>query len=221
MVRKCCVPKCSSNKDTPVHRLPRDTQKAEQWLRTIGRTDLIGASETILKELRICTLHFPDHMICVDTKRRVLKNDAIPSMHLSDEIETVNINININSDNNDIMSCNASTSQINETVENVQCNPNSISLNCKDKRVVELQRNVRRMKKSIYKKKKIIEKQRREKKNLQRNKWKDMTTDLTKYQKIFFDMIEKNLKLASGVTDFKIKDTWKNVERNRIVKFQT
>ncbi|XP_071575177.1 uncharacterized protein [Temnothorax nylanderi] len=203
MVRKCCVPKCISKKDTPVHRLPRDTQKAEQWLRTIGRTDLIGASNTILEELRICTLHFPDHMILVDTKRRVLKNDAIPSMHLSDKIETVNINININSNNNDIMSCNASNSKINETVENVQCNPNSISLNSKDK-VLELQKNMRRIKKSIYKKNRIIEKQRREKKNLQRNKWKNITTDLTKYQKIFFDMIEKNLKRASGVCLFKI-----------------
>lgn len=48
MVRKCCVPKCGSKNDTPVHRLPRDTQKAEQWLRTIGRTDLIGNMEIII-----------------------------------------------------------------------------------------------------------------------------------------------------------------------------
>ena len=42
MVRRCCVPKCKSKKDTPVHRFPHDVSKAEQWLRTITRTDLIG-----------------------------------------------------------------------------------------------------------------------------------------------------------------------------------
>lgn len=47
MVRRCCVPKCISKKDTPLHRLPREANKAEQWLQIITRTDLIGNVEVI------------------------------------------------------------------------------------------------------------------------------------------------------------------------------
>ncbi|XP_011701019.1 PREDICTED: uncharacterized protein LOC105457827, partial [Wasmannia auropunctata] len=222
MVRRCCVPKCISKKDIPVHRLPRDDHKAKQWLRTIGRTDLIDASEKVLKELRICTLHFPEHMIFAHTKRRILKNDAIPSMHLSNDIEDINTNINldsytnnnINSDinldstNNSIMPyISASTSSVNnEAVENVERYSNFISIEkSKDKevkeqksqqeqKVLQSQIKTRRLKKCIYKKKKIIDIL-KQKKNLYRgNKWSIITADLTKSQKIFFDIIEKNLK---------------------------
>lgn len=142
-------------------------------------------------------------MIFTDTKRRILKSDAIPSMHLFNDIETINSNMDNNS--NVIMPYTYASTSNNEAMENIECDPNSIPiLKSKDKKkeekIVELKRNVRKLKKSIHKKKKIIEKQKMEKRNLRpENKWINITKNLTKSQKIFFDIIEKNLKRAPEV----------------------
>lgn len=106
-------------------------------------------------------------MIFIDTKRRILKNDAIPSMHLFNKA----INSNMNNNSN-IMSY-ASVSN-NEAMENTACDPNSIPIlksekyKEKEETITELKKDVRRLKKSIYKKKKLIQQQKKEKKNLRR-----------------------------------------------------
>lgn len=152
-------------------------------------------------------------MIYADTKRRILKPDAIPSINLVTEIETnleteTNVNdINIDINTNDITSYCATTSNIsNIAMENVQCIPNSIPiLNKDEEKTTQLRRTIRGLKKSLSKKKKIIKKHTREKKILRRgNKWNNITKDLTKSQKIFFDIIEKNLKRAPEVCLFYI-----------------
>lgn len=153
-------------------------------------------------------------MIYADTKRRVLKPDAIPSINLVTEIESnqivtenvipeietnleteTNVNdINIDINTNDITSYCATTSNIsNIAMENVQCIPNSIPiLKDEQEKTTQLRRTIRGLKKSLSKKKKIIKKHTREKKILRRgNKWNNITKDLTKSQKIFFDIIEK------------------------------
>ncbi|XP_039303320.1 uncharacterized protein PF11_0213-like [Solenopsis invicta] len=249
MVRRCCVPKCKSKKDTPMHRFPQDVNKAEQWLKTITRTDLIGASRKVLDELRICTVHFPDEMINIYTKRRVLKPDAIPALAINSiiETETVNanaeiINIDINNDDcamsysnvsnvNNVSSINnvsnvsninnisnvsnVNNSNVNNTnvsnvaMENVQCIPNFMPILKKSidhEKVRYLKNDIRRLKKQVNKKKKLIEKHAREKKKSRTNKWDSITEDLTKSQKIFFDIIKKNLKRAPEGPDVKIKD---------------
>lgn len=165
-------------------------------------------------------------MIYADTKRRILKPDAIPSINLVTEIESnqivtenvipeietnleteTNVNdINIDITTNDITSY--TTSNIsNIAMENVQCIPNSIPILNKDEqeKTTQLRRTIRGIKKSLSKKKKIIKKHTREKKILRRgNKWNNITKDLTKSQKIFFDIIEKNLKRAPEVCLFYI-----------------
>lgn len=167
-------------------------------------------------------------MIYADTKRRILKPDAIPSINLVTETESnqivtenvipeietnleteTNVNdINIDINTNDITSYCATTSNIsNIAMENVQCIPNSIPILNKDEqeKTTQLRRTIRGFKKSLSKKKKIIKKHTREKKILRRgNKWNNITKDLTKSQKIFFDIIEKNLKRAPEVCLFYI-----------------
>lgn len=165
-------------------------------------------------------------MIYADTKRRILKPDAIPSINLvteteSNEIVTENVipeietnletetnvnDITIDINTNDITSYCATTSNIsNIAMENVQCIPNSIPILNKDEKTTQLRRTIRGLKKSLSKKKKIIKKHTREKKILRRgNKWNNITKDLTKSQKIFFDIIEKNLKRAPEVCLFYI-----------------
>lgn len=168
-------------------------------------------------------------MIYADTKRRILKPDAIPSINLVTETESnqivtennvipeietnleteTNVNdINIDINTNDITSYCATTSNIsNIAMENVQCIPNSIPILYKDEqeKTTQLRRTIRGLKKSLSKKKKIIKKHTREKKILRRgNKWNNITKDLTKSQKIFFDIIEKNLKRAPEVCLFYI-----------------
>lgn len=168
-------------------------------------------------------------MIYADTKRRVLKPDAIPSINLVTETENnqivtgnnvipeietnleteTNVNdINIDINTNDITSYCATTSNIsNIAMENIQCIPNSIPILNKDEqeKTTQLRRTIRGLKKSLSKKKKIIKKRTRKKKILRRgNKWNNITKDLTKSQKIFFDIIEKNLKRAPEVYLFYI-----------------
>ncbi|KAL0101887.1 hypothetical protein PUN28_018440 [Cardiocondyla obscurior] len=90
MVRRCCVPKCTSASSMPVHRFPKNKEKAEAWLKAIDRNDLIGKKQN---ELRICTEHFTEEMFIKDRSRRCLKEDAHP-------ISNINLfNTNINDDN--------------------------------------------------------------------------------------------------------------------------
>lgn len=112
MVRKCCVPDCTSSSRIPNHRLPSEDLKAQAWLEAIGlnieskfKTFQTGmflccshkginyikilyfVVTDITKEerakLRICTLHFPDTMIMPYGQKRRLMHNAIPTLHLS------------------------------------------------------------------------------------------------------------------------------------------
>lgn len=87
MVLKCCVPNCTSNKDIPKHLFPKDVIRREEWIRAIKRLDLIDAPKETVNKLKICTLHFSDDMICTYTRRRVLKDSAIPVLYLPNDDE--------------------------------------------------------------------------------------------------------------------------------------
>ncbi|KAL0098869.1 hypothetical protein PUN28_020856 [Cardiocondyla obscurior] len=56
MVRKCCVSKCTSSSSMPVHRFPKNKEKAEAWLKAIDWNDLIVT--LLSRKLQVtCTLH--------------------------------------------------------------------------------------------------------------------------------------------------------------------
>ncbi|XP_067212208.1 uncharacterized protein [Linepithema humile] len=112
MVYKCCVPRCTSRTSKfPIHRFPKNVEKAEIWLRAIGRTDMIGVDKQTLDKLRICSEHFSEDMVLTYTSRRVLKDCARPVLNLPVDILQENVNMDIE-----------------EILENVQSNPDLESM---------------------------------------------------------------------------------------------
>jgi len=135
--------------------------------------------------LRICTLHFTDDCVVSYAARRILKDWALPTLHLP-SIEQDRASTNIISNF--------------ETIE-LQHNPVIIPApKCKQ---VNIQTSVqacyrqklRQIKKVLYKKKiKIYEQRKQINKLRKRNKWEEIVTDFSSVQRIFLDMIKMNLK---------------------------
>ncbi|XP_039305458.1 uncharacterized protein LOC120357831 [Solenopsis invicta] len=220
MVYKCCVPKCTSNKQIPLYIFPKDVRRRESWLRAIQRIDLINASKKRLDKLRICTLHFSDDLICDYTKRRILKEFAIPNTNLSLEINEEPCNNNNNLEEFAVSNTNA-TIEIDEPcnsnynvqiTENVRCESNLMPIDEVAEEETQrkepttqypkqlIKKNIRNMQKLLHKKKKYIHLQRKKIKQLRhKNKWENLTADLSNTQRIFMEMIIKNLHCAPEV----------------------
>lgn len=175
-----------------------------------------------LDKLRICTLHFSDDLICDYTKRRILKEFAIPNVNLPIEIEPccnnnptefaishINATIEINTEPNNSINENLTV----QITENVRCESNLLPIHEEVIVAEEIRRreptthpiqimkkNIRNMKKLLHKKKKYIHLQRKKIKELRhKNKWEDLSDDLPKMQKIFMEMVFKNLHCAPEV----------------------
>jgi len=105
-------------------------------------------------------------MVYKDTQRRVLKNDAVPTKNLI-HVEAINqSNIASTSKNNDFTSCENVNSELTYE-ENVQCNPNFTPVfqsAHKKEATITYRRKLRQLKKLLWKKNKIIRKQKQEKK---------------------------------------------------------
>lgn len=178
-----------------------------------------------LDKLRICTLHFSDDLICDYTKRRILKEFAIPNVNLPIEIHeepccndnnptefaisNINAAIEINTEPNNSTNKNLTV----QITENVRCESNLLPIH-EEVTVAEeigrkeaitnptqiMKKNIRNMKKLLHKKKKYIHLQRKKIKELRhKNKWEDLTDDLPKMQKIFMEIVLKNLHCAPEV----------------------
>jgi len=104
--------------------------------------------------------------------------------------------------NHDFTSCEYVNSKL-IYEENIQYNPNFTpvfqSVHKKEK-IITYRRKLRQIKKLLWKKKKIIRKQKQERKQLHcRNEWESITADLNNSQRTFFKMIQQNLKRAPDV----------------------
>ncbi|XP_077279142.1 uncharacterized protein LOC143906761 isoform X1 [Temnothorax americanus] len=230
MVYKCCVPKCTSNKQIPLHVFPKDEQRRRSWLIAIQRIDLIDAPKQRLDKLRICTLHFSDDLICDYTKRRILKEIAVPNINIAAIDTDINVpeiheqpccnyeeNPNVQIAKN--VGCESNLIPILEETEEIQ--EEEISNTIKETREIQgekrnysamksfeniMKKKLRKTQKQLYKKRKYIQLQRKKMKELcNKNKWEDLMKDVTSTQKIFMEIILKNLhcKPEGGQTEEK------------------
>lgn len=176
-----------------------------------------------MDKLRICTEHFPEEMIATYTSRRCLKDCAIPTLHLPQELDSILVqdSASITSGTiadielNPILAQNSvgiTPGTIADTdILNVQDNPESVIVHQEDnlqqvKHITTVRTNeryvqkLRRVQKLLYKKKIIIQEQRQKINKLRRgNTWEKVTADLSGVQKIFFETLSKNLKSAPQV----------------------
>ncbi|XP_049274277.1 peroxynitrite isomerase THAP4-like [Rhipicephalus sanguineus] len=82
-MRCCCVPFCTSSqrkKEAGVsfHEIPANTELRERWLRVIARKNWVPNSTSNYSA--VCSLHFVEADFRENTKRRMLKPDAVPSV---------------------------------------------------------------------------------------------------------------------------------------------
>ncbi|KAL1489708.1 hypothetical protein ABEB36_013644 [Hypothenemus hampei] len=75
MVRKCCVPECSSTPTTPSHKFPKEKQRQEEWLDVLKEAN-INVNE--IHKLRVCYKHFVENDYTCNPRLRILKSTAIP-----------------------------------------------------------------------------------------------------------------------------------------------
>lgn len=163
-------------------------------------------------------------MILSYTQARRLKENAIPTLHLSQPNTTA-----INILNNDIQISEASLEttslevSLEASSEHVQCDSNYVpSINRKVEKNMGAstskdcyyRHKIRQYQKLLYKKKRIIELQRREKSRKQQhprtqgqrhreNMWDDIMTDVTGAERTFIDMIRHNFNYAPQVCNIK------------------
>ncbi|KAL0128493.1 hypothetical protein PUN28_003662 [Cardiocondyla obscurior] len=198
MVRRCCVPKCTSASSMPVHRFPKNKEKAEAWLKAIDRNDLIDLPQEKQNELKICTEHFTEEMFIKDRSRRCLKEDAHP-------ISNINLfNTNINNDNiTDIHFSNTTENSTNNVIMVAGSHQDNIKIIKKEEEINNLKLKLKRQKKRVYKNRIIIKKYRHKLKERKRkNKWEQVVTNLSGTQKIFMDMMLNNLNVGLQVCFF-------------------
>ncbi|XP_028163058.1 next to BRCA1 gene 1 protein-like isoform X1 [Ostrinia furnacalis] len=91
MVNYCCVSGCSRNSRLNNHltyyTFPKDVNRQEQWLRAVGREDLIDKGE-LKSGYRVCSRHFSPNSIKTQSKN--LCPDAVPTLCLPpNEVNTI------------------------------------------------------------------------------------------------------------------------------------
>ncbi|KAL0103745.1 hypothetical protein PUN28_017782 [Cardiocondyla obscurior] len=175
MVRHCCVPGCSSNINIPLHRFPKDVQRASTWLIAIERQNLIDLLSEKLAQLRICTEHFSEDMFLKDRARRCLKENAMPTLHIDLQ--------------NDVQEDPMLVPTIPEEINEVETSNIKLKV---------LKAEMRKCKKILHKKKLIIKKQRR--KLRKKSTWNDVLKDVSGAQKTFFELISNHMKSAPRVS---------------------
>ncbi|XP_039302749.1 metacaspase-2-like [Solenopsis invicta] len=135
---------------------------------------------------------------CAMSYSNVSNVNNVNSINNVSNVSNINNISNVSNINNISNVSNVNNSNVNNTnvsnvaMENVQCIPNFMPILKKSidhEEVRYLKNDIRRLKKHVNKKKKLIEKHAREKKKSRTNKWDSITEDLTKSQKIFFDII--------------------------------
>ncbi|XP_031343245.1 THAP domain-containing protein 1-like isoform X1 [Photinus pyralis] len=77
MVKSCVAFKCTNrnSKSVSFHRFPTDNNLMAQWIRAIGREKFTPTKHSV-----ICGEHFKEADFLRKVPKKVLKNDAIPSV---------------------------------------------------------------------------------------------------------------------------------------------
>lgn len=175
---------------------------------TIYLNTFTDAPKEVLAKLRICTEHFSEDMVKPYGPSRRLKDNAMPTLHLFQVNEGNSSNI---LDNLNIITPLDISGSL-ETSESVQSNsdflPQPSDIYGEEHNYVQqvvnvepvympnvhrLRDKLRRIQKQLYKKKRIIRKQRQQiKKEAHKTKWENLTEDLSGMQKTFIEMITAN-----------------------------
>ncbi|XP_011859438.1 PREDICTED: uncharacterized protein LOC105556933 [Vollenhovia emeryi] len=205
MVWRYCVPGCTSSARVPGHRLPAQDLTAQNWLKIIGLDNMIDAPQETKAKLRICGLHFCDEMIVTYGQKRRLKTNAVPTLHLPCA--------NIIADSDNTSFADVDTIAILPTSDDVGSTSNFEPqtsqqevpqvINIKTVHTVDvcrLRKKVRRYQKTLYKKKRIIRKNQKKKRQAEKiNTWETITAELPGIKKTFIEMIFQNFRHAPQV----------------------
>ncbi|XP_011699456.1 PREDICTED: uncharacterized protein LOC105456831 [Wasmannia auropunctata] len=163
---------------------------------------MIDASRQILNKLRICGLHFSEDMLIPYASQRCLKDCALPTLYLPLEIDvaqdTANtISNSTNIDNPEIIKRNPDFPMPTTPPMPIQQDNVLKIIHVKSVHTVDvhyLRSKLKHVKKILYKKKITIKNQREKINRLhRRNKWEEITQELSITQKTFFDMLSTNL----------------------------
>lgn len=183
---------------------------------------VIGAPSKTLNKLRICTLHFTDDMICSYTQKRVLKDNAFPTINVPTYVSVIDqskaststepthvVSAENISCESDLLQCpreeetvrEEETTRAEEIIqEKENTEENVLQTRRATVRPATLSKEIRNLKKLLHKKKKHIKMQGARIRELRRdNKWDEIIKDAGNIQKVFFDMIKNNLYCAPQV----------------------
>lgn len=114
MVRACCVSTCHSGKNVPSHLFPKNIERRKMWLENLS---INSASELEMQKLRVCYKHFRNNDYSCSPTRRILKNTAIPSIH----VPSIDENITTASTSTVIPNLSQLTFENNERIQNTCC----------------------------------------------------------------------------------------------------
>jgi len=112
MVRACCVSTCRSGKNVPSHLFPKNIERRKLWLERLRINP-----ESEVEKLRVCYKHFHDSDYSCSPTRRILKNIAIPSIHIS----SIGKNITTASTSTAIPNLSQHIFENNEKIQNICC----------------------------------------------------------------------------------------------------
>ncbi|TGZ50608.1 hypothetical protein DBV15_11883 [Temnothorax longispinosus] len=203
MVRRCCVPGCTSSAKVPSHRLPAQDLKAQVWLKAVGLNNMIDAPQEgqkrRLKDNAMPTLHFSHANIAVESAVDSTSSAAIDTaLHTSH-------NVTSESD------FEPQTSRERE-VQPVKINVNTIQT----VNVRHLREKVQWYRKMLCKRNLVIRKNREKKRHAESiNTWDSITTEISGVQKTFMEMIFQNFPHApqeNGVFDAAFLPTLPSLE---------
>ncbi|XP_071578828.1 uncharacterized protein [Temnothorax nylanderi] len=202
MVRRCCVPGCTSSAKVPSHRLPAQDLKAQAWLKAVSLNNMIDAPQEVKAKLRICGLHFCEDMIVSYGQKRRLKDNAMPTLHLSHANIAVDSAVASTSSaaidtalhtSHNVISESDFEPQTSREVQPVKINVNTVH-------VRHLRQKVQRYRKMLYKRNLVIRKNREKKRHAGSiNTWDSITTEISGIQKTFMEMIFQNFRHAPQV----------------------
>lgn len=91
MARKCCVPRCRTNRTNydqlarrSCFQFPKDAERRAEWLKVIGKPDSYNTKHT-----GVCSLHFEEKFIRYTSHAsRRLENNAVPNLLLPQTVPT-------------------------------------------------------------------------------------------------------------------------------------
>lgn len=158
-----------------------------------------GATKETLTKLRICTQHFSEDMIMSYASTRRLKDDALPTLHLPNNVTDDNSVINdydvsmenVEENSNVVQLRNEEEQQEQQQKEEEKQQEKQQRRNMKQEAKIMHQRiKVKRLRNKLYEQR--IAHQKSTKKSLKKNAWEDLIHNSSGIKKNFLEMIAAN-----------------------------